>query len=181
MARPGTEWNAESWLGCSTPVNMRSIGGAKKSAGSPMAMSPATGGSVTQSLAIWGAILSTLLACLRIWEFWQGRFRIEVSTLFTGCKESGHRVSVRNLSGKQLILEHWAIMRVSGRWPRRTANTLVSAEFDANDIVIASQSTFPLSFVEESYFPWGGSLGGDRLAIRLHFAGRRSVLRYLTP
>ncbi len=136
-------------------------------------------GSIIQVLAVWGALLSTLLASLRIWDFWQGRFRVDVSTLFTSSEEIGHKVSVRNLSGKPLILGHWEVVRVSGRWPRRTSTVVVSADFDSDDIVISGHSTLGLPFVEENHFPWGRSLDGDRLAIRLHFAGRRPVVRYL--
>lgn len=142
---------------------------------------PTIGGtSIAFMLGIWGALLSTILAAVRLWELWVGRFQVDVSTLFTSSEEMGHRVSVRNLSGKPLILEYWEIVLLSGHWPRRQERTLVSPEADTEDIAIPAHTTLPLLFREEDHFPWGRGLRRDRIAIRLHFAGRRPILRMLS-
>ncbi len=139
-----------------------------------------TGESITTILAAWGAFLSTLLAGAKLWEVWQARFQIDVVANLTGSEEVGNTVSIRNLTGKPVILGYWEILRVSGRWPFRREKCLVSPDEYASDSSIAAHATLPLSFREADHFPWGPvSLQGDRIFIRLHFAGRRPILRKL--
>ena len=139
------------------------------------------GASLTTILAVWGALLSTALSAAKLWEVWQTRFRVEVVATLTGSEELGHTVSIRNLGGKPLILGHWEVLRISGRWPFRKQRCLVGPDEYAKDSSIAAHSTLSLSFTEQDHFAWGPvSLQGDRIFIRLHFAGRPPILRKLT-
>jgi len=136
--------------------------------------------SFTTLLAVWGAFLSTVLAVVKLREVWQARFRVEVKASLTASEEAGNTVSIRNLAGKPLILGYWEVLRISGRWPFRKEECLVSPDEYACDCSIAAHSALPLYFTEQDHFDWGpGSLQGDRLFIRLHFAGRRPILRKL--
>jgi len=138
------------------------------------------GVSLTTLLAVWGSLLSTALAGVRLWEAWQARFRVEVVARLTGSEEIGNSVSIRNLAAKPVILGYWEVLRISGRWPFRKETCLVSSDEDASDRPIAAHSTVTLPFREEDHFPWGQvSLQGDRIFIRLLFAGRRPILRKL--
>lgn len=105
-------------------------------------------------LGIWGALLSTALACVRMWELWMRRFRVEVGTMFTTSEDIGHRVSVRNLSDNPLILEYWQVVRLSGHWPRTRETSLVSPGAEVEDIAIPGHSTMPFTFAEQDHFPW---------------------------
>jgi hypothetical protein len=134
--------------------------------------------SLTTILAVWGALLSTALAGVKLREVWQARFRVEVVACLTGSEELGHTVLVRNLAGNPVILGYWEVVRISGRWPFQKEVCLVSLDEHATDSSIAAYSTLSLSFREQDQFPWApASLEGDRIFIRLHFAGRRPCLR----
>jgi len=136
------------------------------------------GTSLTTILAVWGAFLSTLLAGVKLSEVWQARFRVEVAAILTGSEQIGNTISIRNLAGRPVILVYWEVLRVSGRWPFRKETCLVSPDEYSRDTSIAAHSTLSLSFREADHFPWGPvSLEGDRIFIRLYFAGRRPILR----
>lgn len=72
-----------------------------------MAMSGLTFG---DGLALWGALLSTLLAALKIRETWSARRRIVVSSSLSTGPGGDHRLQLTNLSGNPILLRTWAIV-----------------------------------------------------------------------
>ena len=129
-------------------------------------------------IAWWGAILSTLLAIVKVFELWRDRFRVDVSYNFTGDQTIGNKIIIRNLSNRPLILAHWELLYCSGRWPRRRFEPIENSDFDSGDYRLEPYATHTLHFVEENYFSWSHSaLKGRGIFIRLHFAGRKSLLR----
>lgn len=133
-------------------------------------------------LAWWGAGLSTLLAIVKLWELWRDRVRVDISHNFREGMERGNDILIRNLSPHPLILEHWELAYCSGRWPRRSFEHLSLHEPDSGDIRIEEHSSHTLHFANESYFAWGDkALRGRKIAIRLYFAGRKSILRPVYP
>lgn len=133
-------------------------------------------------VAWWGAVLSTLLALVKLFELWRDRFRVDVSYNFTGDETIGNEVLIRNLTNRPLILTHWELLYVSGRWPRRSFEPLESADFDSGDRRLEPYATHTLHFAEENYFSWGHKvLNGRRIFIRLHVAGRGPILKLVYP
>ena len=130
-------------------------------------------------LAVWGAVLSTLLAAVKVWELWKTRVRIEVGYNFSGNESIGNEVIVRNLSGTPLIITYWELI-----WRQRTqfawkqSNT-IGPEEDNDDIKVGAHSSVKLSFRDANHFDWGVSaLGHRKIFLRLHLAGRsRPILR----
>jgi hypothetical protein len=106
-------------------------------------------------VAWWGAVLSTLLAIVKLWELWRDRFRLEIGYNFTGKEEEGNTIIVRNLSGKPVILSWWEVLYVSGRWPRRKFEDAAYPDYDAGDERIEPHSSLQLHFVENNHFAWG--------------------------
>ncbi|MCB1650199.1 MAG: hypothetical protein H7A05_08050 [Pseudomonadales bacterium] len=133
-------------------------------------------------LAYWGAGLSTLLAAVKLFEAWKNRFRIDVSYNFAGDMNVGNKIYIRNLSSHPIIIEYWEILYCSGRWPRRKFDAIAYPDHDINDQRIEAHSTCTLHFSEENYFPWGHkALQGRRIFIRLHIAGKKSLLKKVYP
>lgn len=129
-------------------------------------------------IAWWGAILSTLLALMKLWEFWRDRFRIEVDRTLTTDPEIGNKIFVRNLAGHPVILSYWELISCEGRWSFQRHSTLSSPEADARDSRIETHSSFTLTFAEQDHFDWGSkALKGRRIYIRLYIAGRRPIFR----
>lgn len=128
-------------------------------------------------LAWWGAALSTLLALVKIIELRRDGFRLEASHNFTSDEEQGNEVLIRNLSARPVILSHWELGYVSGRWPNRQYIAVNHREYDAGDTRIDAHATHTLTFRGQDYFSWDPAfLNGRRIYIRLHVAGRQKPL-----
>ena len=126
----------------------------------------------------WSAVLSTVLAAGRLWEFWRDRFQVEVSYSFADLPEVGNEVLIRNLSATPILLTYWELLWLSGVWPLRSVSNCLTPEYDIGDVRINAHSTKILHFVEADYFDWGAkSLDGRSIYIRLYIAGRRPILR----
>ena len=131
-------------------------------------------------LAWWGAGLSTVLALVKLWELWQNRFRVEVGGNFTSSESIGNEVLVRNLSSRPIIITYWELLYCSGRWPCRKFEPFESAEYDDGDYKLDPHATRMLTFADANHFVTSPkALKDRRIYIRLHFAGRRSMLELL--
>ena len=129
-------------------------------------------------VAIWGAVLSTVLAAIRVWEFWQNRFRLEIDPFLTSLEEVGNEIQIRNLSDTPLLITYWELVWLSGYWPLRKCSRTKSAEPDMSDIRIDAYSSTKFTFKEENHFGWGAkALKGRRIYLKLTVAGRGKVLR----
>jgi hypothetical protein len=131
-------------------------------------------------IAMWGAGLSTFLACIKLWELWSARRRTEVSYGFNGLPEIGNDIIIRNLSDKPMILTYWELLfckRKNLRWV--TYKNENPAE-DTHDICIPPHSSKVINFSGADYFNWGHkALGGKRLYLNLHIAGKRNPVKHL--
>ena len=126
--------------------------------------------------AWWGAILSTLLALIKVWELWRDRFRVEIDGCFSTSQEIGHEICVRNLSPKPIIMTHWEIFYGSGIWLFRKEHSFQTKDYDTNDTTIAPYSTHLLSFRDENYFSIAAKvLKGRPIYIRIYIAGRQNI------
>ena len=132
----------------------------------------------TSLLALWGAVLSTILAFVKLWEVWSSRFRMNVSHNFTSCPHQGSAIFLRNLSGRPVIVEYWELFYGSGIWPFRKTSDIASSGPDTKDQRIDSHSSKSLVFVGPDHFDWGvDALKGRKIYIRLHIAGRRPTTK----
>ena len=132
---------------------------------------------MTTILAWWGAALSTVLAAATLFEFWRRRFRIDVDPHLRSLPELGNTIFVRNLSGHTVVLTYWELIWSSKRWPRFEPSRCIEPE-DPRDIPIAAGSSRALEFAGPDHFRWDRkALAGRKIYLRLHFAGKRTVVR----
>ncbi|MCH8839968.1 MAG: hypothetical protein IH831_04695 [Planctomycetes bacterium] len=124
--------------------------------------------------AWWGAIFSTIFGIVKLWESWNQRFRIEIGRFLTSDPQIGNEIFVRNLAHNPIILSDWEILSREGRWPFQRYSTLCSREIGDGDSRIEANSTLTFKFQELNHFDWGS---GRRIFIRLHFSGKRPILR----
>lgn len=134
---------------------------------------------VTIGLALWGAVLSTALGFLKVWEFWHDRFRIEVVRDFSSDEERGNKITIRNLNSYPVILGYWELLWVSGHWPFRNEAEISAPELDdLADTRIEAHSPLTLTFSGMDHFDWDAKARqGRRMYIRLHLAGRRPLMK----
>lgn len=129
-----------------------------------------------------GFALSTILAAVKVWELWQGRFKVEVSGSFTSAPDIGNTIYIRNLSPFPVILTHWQVYLARRLWLFSKKEVVSDREFDAGDRTIEKFSSHTMQFANEEYFSTAHKrLNGRSVYIELHFAGRRPVRRRIYP
>jgi hypothetical protein len=132
-------------------------------------------------VAWWGAILSTVLASIKVWEIWRDRFQIDISYNLTD-ESIGNTVRIRNLSARPYILEYWELLYGSGRWPHRKFELLVLPDHDEGDTRIEPYDTHEIHFTDQQHFDWGyKSLKGRKIYIRICIAARKPIVRLVYP
>lgn len=123
----------------------------------------------------WGAIVSTVLAAMKIRE---AQRRIEVGYKFVGIVEVGNDIIIRNLSGTPFTVTYWELQfceRKHFMWiPYRTED----AREDNSDIVIQGHSSKTINFSGPDYFELGKEFQENRLYLRLQIAGKRRPKRF---
>ena len=124
-------------------------------------------------IAVWAAVLSTILALIKIWEIWKTRIRIEVSYSFMGIPEEGNQVIIRNLSPTPIIITYWDLQWRKRKLFIKPTFTIGPNEFN-EDIKISGHTSHKLIFRDQDHFDWGpSSLGKNKIYLLLHIAGKK--------
>lgn len=123
-------------------------------------------------LSLWGAVLSTLLAMLKISEYWTNRFRVEVSPIYRSCEEVGHDISIKNLSSKPALLEYMELFTKKNGEEERC---LWSPEDSFLNARIEQLDSKVYNFSQSDYFNWSNK----EIFVRLYFAGQKPIIKNL--
>jgi hypothetical protein len=142
-------------------------------------MSMDANSTLTQLLAVWGALLSTFLAGVKFWELWDKRLKIDISPTWTGSEEEGHTIRIRNLSSFPVILSGWELFYRRPRSLTPQDEMIEESSFDWNDVTIEPSSTFALEFKEQYHFSTHKTLSGMSIYIKLYFAGCRTITQQI--
>jgi len=128
------------------------------------------------------AFVSTLLAAIKVAEWWRDRNRLETDFTCTTSEAEGNTVIIRNLYSKPIIITYWEIfMAEKLRWNSDQV-TLETADFDDSDQVIAPHASLRWNFSEARYFGTSEKiLKGRCIYLRLWIAGRKPTVRKLYP
>lgn len=70
-------------------------------------------------IAIWGAVISTILALIKIAEMWINHYRVSVTGEFNIHGRKENKIFITNLSSKSMIVNHWELEWRRGFWPFR--------------------------------------------------------------
>ncbi|MDD2467933.1 MAG: hypothetical protein PHI97_28475 [Desulfobulbus sp.] len=128
-------------------------------------------------IAIFSAILSTILTIIKIYDKWTSRRRIEITCYFNGIPEVGNDVIIRNISDKQLIVTYWRLSFCKRNYLKWIEYKTEEPNEDACDIIIPPHSTKKLNFSEERYFDWSFNKTKDRrVFFKLFIAGKCNPL-----
>lgn len=129
-------------------------------------------------IAWWGAVVSTALAVIKIYEAWTSRFRVDVGYMFSSNESLGNKITVRNLSDSPFILTYWEVVWRKGLWPLHRDVLLVSADEFYSDTRIDPCSSKEMIFSDIDHFDTKYlKERGRYVFIRLHIAGRRTVVK----
>ena len=124
-------------------------------------------------LAIWGAVLSTVLASLKILEIRREWPRVTTSYSMSDAEHGGNEVIIENASKTPIMISYWELLLQKRKFLRReTLNGRFPDEGYCN-ITIAAHSRHTLHFKDQQSFPWGQStLDGSVWYLKLHIVGR---------
>lgn len=127
-------------------------------------------------IAIWGAVLSTGLALLRLWELYRNHFRVDTAYNLTSSEIEGNEIYIRNLNNRPITIEHWELQWRDRRWSK--ADTIRIAQDFSAGRKIDAYGSMTLRFEQDDYFSTKPISDGKKLYIKLYFVGKkRPVLK----
>lgn len=125
-------------------------------------------------IAVWGAVLSTVLGSIKIWEVYQSRPQVSVSYLVTSDPEHGNEIFVENTSATPLMITYWELelrerrfLRhsvVNGRYPDGGYYHTTVEAFGRHMLRFGDGEWFSTSDLKKKRQAW---------YLKLHIAGRR--------
>lgn len=107
-----------------------------------------------QVASVWGALLSTVLGGLKIWEmFWKDRVRLYSTYNLTGPGGPDSTVTTANLTPLPVMVRGWSLVwepRALRFWAKSNDVT----PYEARGFMVKGHTTFEMSFDEETRFAW---------------------------
>ncbi|MCZ8158379.1 MAG: hypothetical protein O9256_00550 [Rhizobiaceae bacterium] len=140
-------------------------------------MSAMTEVALNDALAVWGAGLSTLLACVKLHELWRDRFRLEIDYDFSSDREFGSKITIRNISSRPVTITYKELL-IGRSFPFfRGLMEVPGTNEEPYDISIPAHSSETISYQGESHFSISGDqLAGKSLFLKVWIAGRKPML-----
>ena len=128
-------------------------------------------------IAIWGAFLSTILAIIKIIEFWRTRRIIEISYYFTTNDNIGNKIIIRNLSPKPIIIVYWELLLLRKTWFKLNKIKTIDHEEPGIEFKLEPYTNKVLTFKKPYTFSWNKkSLGKNKIYIKLYLAGNSKFI-----
>lgn len=132
-------------------------------------------------IAVWGAVLSTVLGSIKIWEVYQSRPQVSVSYLVTSDPEHENEIFVENTSATPLMITYWELeLRerkfllwnsvVNGRYPDGGYYHTTVEAFGRHTLRFGDDEWFSTSGLKKKKQAWH---------LKLHIAGRHKSVDLL--
>jgi hypothetical protein len=122
-------------------------------------------------LSIWGAVVSTALAFLKIKEVYSNRFKVGTSYVFRSDEKHGNDISIQNLSSTTILLIYMEVYyRPKGflSWIK-APKQIWSPEDEMLNKRIEPHSEVTFHFFDGEHFTWKKR----KIYVRLCFAGKK--------
>jgi hypothetical protein len=132
-----------------------------------------------QFLAAWGAVLSTLLASIKVYELWsQERVRLTASFFCSGRGGQSDKITITNLSKKPLHITSWKIVWRSVKKDLISLQVAPGRDFsDLTSFTIGSHASHLIEFSEIDKFDTNFKISdGRKLYIDLIIAGQKDKI-----
>lgn len=127
----------------------------------------------TLMLPLLGVVIATILSILKIFEYWNNRFQVEINTILRSAVNLGHDISIKNLSSKPILLEYMEIFTKKGKWLFGEEKCIWSPEDSLLNTRIEPADAKVYNFSQANYFSWKT----NPIYVRLHFAGRKPITK----
>jgi hypothetical protein len=133
---------------------------------------------LTITIALWGALVSTSLAVVKLWEIWRDRRRLSTTYAFSSHPKHNQKIFIANLSKDPLMLTLIELYQSQKKMFRRKKTRLLAPDKIIHAVVIPSKSFYTIEYSEEDNFPdpfkndeW------NHLFLELHVAGERKAIK----
>lgn len=132
---------------------------------------------IPELLAIWGAVLSTVLFIFKLVEVLNNRLKIDADFISSSNESNGHKIKIRNLSNKTFIVAYWELILCLPFNNKSDGEHIAYADIDS-DHRMDPYATMTLNFTDSNYFSITEKfLKGRNIYIRLHIAGRKPIYK----
>lgn len=138
-------------------------------------------------LSIWGALLSTALAGLRVWEISQKGPKLRVRHHFTPSRDTGNTITIENVSATPAMISYWRLVWAKverGRFIEGLQVGSPDARREIETLIIPAHDSRVLRFTGDEHFGWGtttSSLGCLYLLLRIPGRNREQKLLVYNP
>lgn len=124
----------------------------------------------------WGAVLSTALAAIKIWEVTlKDRVRLRTSYSFSSQVDADDEIVIVNLSPLPLQISHWCLFWKPNflSWGKEEID--VTPDLDrVGRFTVGARDSYAMVFSEQDRFDWSHrSAAGRKLYLVLHVFGKR--------
>jgi hypothetical protein len=126
------------------------------------------------ALAAWGALISTLLAGVKLWEsFWKDRVKLDTSYSFIGLDDVPDEITVVNLTSIPVQVMSWALTWKPNLFHRKLGE-LDQTPDDVDGFTIPARGSHTLYFGDMDKLSWDHTISSNRtLKLMLFLYGRR--------
>jgi len=133
---------------------------------------------IANPLAVWGAILSTILGIVKLWEaFWKDRVRLATTYSLTGERGGAHQIVIANLSPLPVQVSHWTLAW-EPRWISFWSSKIDVTPDETTHFKIDARNTYTLNFEGFDRFAWDWkAAGGRQLVLKLKLFGKRHPIK----
>ena len=131
--------------------------------------------------AIWGAFLSTVLAGIRVVEFFtKDRVRLYTSYAFRGHDSHDDEIVIANLSPVPVIVSSWELVwRPKLLWSKREPEDITpDFQDELNHFKVEGMGVYTMKFSGQHKVRWGHEIrDGRKLFLELRCFGRKRLVR----
>lgn len=124
-------------------------------------------------IAIWGGVISTVLAIIQIWEFWKDRFKINISFGINCPDYKQNQIIITNLSKRPITIQSFDLYWLKNLDGVTSTKNLETGFEQDCCITIPPHHPRRFTFKEEYYFSVHPNRGN--LYLSLSITGRRKA------
>ncbi|MFZ0943558.1 MAG: hypothetical protein WB930_21025 [Syntrophobacteraceae bacterium] len=130
-------------------------------------------------LAIWGSLISSVLACIKLWETWRDRRRLTTSYSISYADDDESQIIIENPSNTPVMVNYWELLWIKGRLFRPETIDGVFPNEGYCNITIKAHDRHVLSFKGGQKHYRGRNATKAKLHLKLYIAGRNRPYSYI--
>jgi hypothetical protein len=129
---------------------------------------------IALALGVWGAVLSTILAAIRILEWRRSNVKIQVSRIWRSDSGQGNDVLIMNCSTTPVCVYNYDVVSAKRKNDGKSINYLVDVPVGFQLFTIPPLSSYAIHFSDADHFDIAAQQG--TVFIRLWIVGQKRPL-----